>query len=147
LGTGTLTIINVYAACSSNKRALMWKRLSEANLAVDHFILGDDFNHWEETNREGVVGKRRMHRREATAWHHLTLQYNLMDTWLLDNFRKMSTKEFTFDNGRSDAHSAISCIDKFFISQDLDSRGRRIEAAASIRKWLEVWGHLLQNFL
>jgi len=45
LGIGTLTIINVYAACSSNERALMWKRLSEANLVVDHFILGGDFNH------------------------------------------------------------------------------------------------------
>jgi exonuclease III len=76
-----------------------------------------------------------MHRREAAAWHHLTLQYGLMDAWLLDSFRKMSAKEFTFDNGRSSAHSAISRIDKFLISQDLDSRGGRIEAAASIRKF------------
>jgi hypothetical protein len=45
LGTGTLTIINVYATCSSNERVSMWKQLSEANLAVDHFILGGDFNH------------------------------------------------------------------------------------------------------
>jgi len=49
LGTGTPIIINVYAACSSNKRASMWKRLSEVNLVADHFILGGDFNHWEET--------------------------------------------------------------------------------------------------
>jgi endonuclease/exonuclease/phosphatase family metal-dependent hydrolase len=116
LGTGTLTIINVYVACSSNERTLMWKRLSEANLAADHFILGGDFNHWEETERGGVAGKRRMHRREANAWHHLTLQYGLMDAWLLDSFRKMSAKEFTFDNGRSSAHSAVSRIDKFLVS-------------------------------
>jgi hypothetical protein len=94
----------------------MWKRLSEANLVADHFILGGDFNHWEETQRGGVAGKRRMHKREAATWHHLTLQYGLMDAWLLDSFRKMSAKEFTFDNGRSGTHSAISRIDKFLIS-------------------------------
>jgi endonuclease/exonuclease/phosphatase family metal-dependent hydrolase len=147
LGTGTLTIINVYASCSSNERASMWKRLSEANLIVDHFSLGGDFNHWEETQRGGVAGKRRLHRKEAATWHHLTLQYGLMDTWLLDSFQKMSAKEFTFDNGRFGAHSAVSRIDKFLISQDLDSRGGRIEAAALIRKFsdhspllLSIWG-------
>jgi endonuclease/exonuclease/phosphatase family metal-dependent hydrolase len=72
-GTGNLTIINVYATCSSNERASMWKQLSEANLAIDHFILGGDFNHWEETERKGVAGKCQMHTREAAAWHHLTL--------------------------------------------------------------------------
>jgi exonuclease III len=90
-----------------------------------------------------------MYRREATAWHHLTLQYGLMDAWLLDSFQKMSTKEFSFDNGRSSALSTITRIDKFLISQDLDSRGRRIEATALIRKFsdhsplvLSIWGQL-----
>jgi hypothetical protein len=55
-----------------------------------------------------------------------------MDAWKLDNFRKMSAKEFTFDNGRSGAWSAVPCIDKFLVSQDLDSRGGRIEAATLI---------------
>jgi hypothetical protein len=70
-----------------------------------------------------------------------------MDTWKLDNFWKMSTKEFTFNNERSSARSAISRIDKFFVSQDLDSRGGRIETATSIRKLLDhfplvlsIWG-------
>jgi predicted ATPase len=94
----------------------MWKWLSEANLAADHFILGGDFNHWEKIERGGVAKKHRMHKREATAWHHLTLQYGLMDAWKLDNFRKMFAKEFTFDNGRSSAHSVISRIDKFLVS-------------------------------
>jgi hypothetical protein len=115
LDTSTLTIINVYATCSSNKRTSMWKQLNEANLATDHFILRGDFNHWEETESGRVVGKRRMHRK-AIAWHHLTFQYDLMDVWLLDSFRKMSTKEFTFDNGRSGTLLAVSRIDKFLIS-------------------------------
>jgi hypothetical protein len=58
-----------------------------------------------------------------------------MDAWLLDSFRKMSVKEFTFDNRRSDAHLAVSRIDKFLVSQDLDLRGGRIEVAASIQKF------------
>jgi exonuclease III len=142
-----LIIINVYAACSSNERTLMWKRLSEVNLATDHFILSGNFNHWEKTESGGVVGKRRMHKREAVAWHHLTFQYGLMDAWKLDSFQKMFAKEFTFDNRRSDARSAILRIDKFLLSQNLDSRGGRIEAATSIRKFsdhsplvLSIWG-------
>ncbi len=70
-----------------------------------------------------------------------------MDAWLFDNFRKMSAKEFTFDNRRSGAHSAVSHIDKFLVSQNLDSEGERIEATASIRKFsdhsplvLSIWG-------
>jgi len=57
LSNENLTIINVYAACSSNERASMWKRLNETNLTADHFILGGDFNHWEETEHKRVVGK------------------------------------------------------------------------------------------
>jgi endonuclease/exonuclease/phosphatase family metal-dependent hydrolase len=56
-GNENVTIINVYDACSSNERATMWKRLNETILAADHFILGGDFNHWEEIECEGVVGK------------------------------------------------------------------------------------------
>jgi hypothetical protein len=66
-GNGNLTNINVYAACSSNERASMWKRLNEANLVLDHFILGGDYNHWEEIERRGVAGKRQMHRREVAT--------------------------------------------------------------------------------
>ncbi len=47
----------------------------------------------------------------------------------------MSTKEFTFNNRRFDTHSMVSRINKFFISQDLDSRGGKIEAAISIQKF------------
>jgi hypothetical protein len=103
----------------------MWKRLSEANLVANHFTLGGDFNHWEATERGGEVRKHRMHKKEAIAWHHLTLQYNLINTWKLDKFRKMSIKEFTFDNERSDASSTVSHIDKFLVSQDLDLRNEK----------------------
>jgi len=142
-----MTIINIYVAYSSNERTSMWKWLSEMNLVADHFILGGDFNHWEETEHGGVAGKRRMHRREAAAWHHLTLQYGLTDAWKLESFLKMSTKEFTFTNGRSYTRLAVLCINKFLVSQDLNSRGEKIEAATSIRKFsnhsplvLCIWG-------
>jgi hypothetical protein len=64
----------------------MWKRLSEVNLAINRFIVGGDFNYWEETEHGGVAEKCRMHRNEMVAWHHLTFQYGLMDAWKLDNF-------------------------------------------------------------
>jgi hypothetical protein len=57
-----------------------------------------------------------MMRKEAASWHHMTLQYGLADAWKLNNFRKMSKKEYTFDNGKSGACSTISRIDKFIVS-------------------------------
>jgi hypothetical protein len=109
--------------------------------------VGGDFNHLEEMDRRGTVGERQMHRREATSWHHMTLHYRLADAWKLDSFRKMSQKEFTYDNGRSGNCSAVSRIDKFLVSQEIEGRGGRIKTAASVRKLtnhsslvIMVWG-------
>jgi len=59
----------------------------------------------------------------------------------------MSKKEYTFDNGRKGQGSAVSRIDKFLVSQELDARGGRIEAAPSMRKIFDhcplvitIWG-------
>ncbi len=114
---------------------------------ADHVILGGDFNHMEEVEVRGRAGERRMHRREAATSHHLTLQLGLTDAWKLDSFRRMSKKEFTFDNGRKGQGVVVSRIDKFLVSQELDSRGGRIETAPSIRNIsdhsplvLTIWG-------
>jgi hypothetical protein len=118
LDNGSLTIVNVYAQPSSNDRAPLSRKLTQAEFTSDHIIMGGDFNHLEETDRRGTSGKREMHRREAASWHHMILHYGLVDAWRFDNFREMSRKEYTFDNGRSGTHSAMS----------------RIETATSVRK-------------
>ncbi|CAK9870624.1 unnamed protein product [Sphagnum jensenii] len=66
---------------------------------------------------------------------------------IVNVFRKMSKNAYTFDNGRSRANSTVSRIDKFMISQDLDSKGERIESTISIRKFSDhspllilIWG-------
>ncbi len=145
----SLTIVNVYVARSSNDRAPMWKKLSKAKFASDHIIISGDFNHLEETTRRGMSGERQMYRREVASWHHMTLQYALFDAWCLDSFQKMSKKAYTYDNGRFRASSTISSIDKFLVSQDIDSRGGRIESATSVRKLsdhspliITIWGQL-----
>jgi len=143
-----LTIVNTYASKTSRSRAPLWRKISEANFTSDHTVIGGDFNHLEERGTGVMAGERRMHRRESSVWHQLTLQYGLTDAWTLDNFRKMTKKAFTFDNGRKGQGSAVSRIDKFLVSQELDTRGGRIEAAPSIRKIsdhsplvLTIWGH------
>jgi hypothetical protein len=73
-----LSIINTHAPRTSRDRAPLWKKISEANLTSDHVIIGRDFNHLEEEEAKGKVGERRMHRREAASWHHLTLQHGLI---------------------------------------------------------------------
>ncbi len=124
------------------------EKISEAEFSSDHVVLGGNFNHLVEIDYRGRVCERRMHRRESASWHHLTLQYELMDAWSLDSFRKMLGKSYTFDNGRAGPGAAVSRIDKFLILQELDSRGGRIEASPSIRKIsdhsplvMTIWGH------
>jgi exonuclease III len=146
-GNGTLTIINVYAPCSSNDRAQFWRRINQAYFNSDHIILGGDFNHLEVTDCRGTPSERQMHRREFASWHHMTLRYKLTDTWRLDSFRKLSKKEFTYDNGKAGATLAVSRIDKFMVSQTLKEKGGRIETMASVRKFsdhspliITIWG-------
>jgi exonuclease III len=57
------------------------------------------------------------------------------------------SKKYMYDNGRSGANSAISRIDKFMVSQDIDVRGGRIEIVAFVRKFsnhspliITIWG-------
>jgi hypothetical protein len=147
LNNGLLTIIKVYAPYTFVERTLFWRRISQAELSSDHVILGDDFNHFEVTSQRGTSGSRKMHRKEAASWHHMTMRYGLTDAWLLDSFHKMLGKEFTYDNGRAGRTSAISRIDKFMISQTIEERGVRIEAAALMRKLTDhspltitIWG-------
>jgi hypothetical protein len=59
----------------------------------------------------------------------------------------MSKKAYTFNNGRSGSGTAVSRIDKYMISQGLESRGGRIEFVASIEKFsdhsplfISIWG-------
>jgi hypothetical protein len=44
-------------------------------LRTDHVILGGDFNHQEMMADRGTAGLRQMNRREASAWHSMTLKY------------------------------------------------------------------------
>jgi hypothetical protein len=143
----TLTTVNIYAARVSRDKVLLWKAISRAKFDSNHTIVGGDFNHLEETSRKGTAGERQMHRREVASWHHMILQYRLSNTWCLDSFRKMSKKAYTFDNGRFGASFAVSRINKFMISQDLDFRGGRIKSAISINKFFDhslllisIWG-------
>jgi exonuclease III len=144
-----LTIINVYAPQTSTGRALLWNSITQADLASDRVILGGNLNHTENTNLTSTLGSRRMNRREAAAWHRMTLKYSLADAWLLDRFHKQTEKEYTFNNGRSGSSSAISRIDKFLISQAIEERGGRIEAGVSMKKLsdhsplcIKIWGNL-----
>jgi len=78
----------------------------------------------------------------------MMIHYGLTDAWNLDSFRKMSKKDFTFDNGKAGPRSFVSRLDKFMVSQEIMERGGRIETVASVRKLLDhsplmmtVWGN------
>jgi hypothetical protein len=39
-----------------------------------------------------------------------------MDAWNLDSFKKMTKKDYTYNNGRVGSGLTVSRIDKFFVS-------------------------------
>jgi endonuclease/exonuclease/phosphatase family metal-dependent hydrolase len=62
----------------------------------------------------------------------------------------MIQKAYTYDNGRAGTGSAVSRIDKFLVSQELEVRGGRIESAPSMRRIsdhsplvMTIWGQSL----
>jgi hypothetical protein len=67
LDNGSLTIVNIYIARSSNVRTPIWKKISQAGFTSNHIILGGDFNHLEESTRRSTLGERHMHRREVAS--------------------------------------------------------------------------------
>jgi hypothetical protein len=81
--------------------------------------------HHQSSRRNGLkrVVECFMLRRKATSSHHMMLKYGLENAWKLDNFQKMSKKEYNFDNDRSITRWTISHINKFLVSQDLDRGG------------------------
>jgi exonuclease III len=156
LPEGSLTITNIYASLHTNiyvslhstDRAQLSQKVNHANFNADHVILGGDFNHQEVLECRGTTGLKQMNRKESSSWHFMTLKYGLFDAWRPDSFRKLSKKEFTFDNGRPGVSSTMSRIDKFLVSQSLGERGGRIKATASVRKLsdhsplvISVWGN------
>jgi len=88
LDNENLTIINIYDAHTSNERAQMWRRLSEASFDIAHVIVGGNFNHLEETNWRRKARERLMLKRAATTWHHMMLQYGVTKTWKLGQLLK-----------------------------------------------------------
>jgi hypothetical protein len=64
---GSLTVINIYAQRTSNERALLWRKITQASFDSEHILIGRDFNHLEKITRWGVPGTRQIHRREAAA--------------------------------------------------------------------------------
>ncbi|CAM6061058.1 unnamed protein product [Sphagnum tenellum] len=57
-GSGTLTIVNVYATQTSRNQTLLWKTISRVELDSDNTIIGGDFNHQEETSYRGIANER-----------------------------------------------------------------------------------------
>jgi hypothetical protein len=67
----------------------------------------------------------------------MTLSWGLRDAWTLDNFHKISTKSFTFDNGRTGIQSVVSQLDRCYVLTRLDDLGGRIGVSASLRNMLD----------
>jgi hypothetical protein len=69
----TFSVINVYAAQTSNESVVLWKAIFFSELSASHYVLAGDFNMSKDVHRTDSVGHKFMGRREVTIWYHMTI--------------------------------------------------------------------------
>jgi hypothetical protein len=93
-------IINVYAYNDSKKRTRLWEAITKANLPQAQWIIGGDFNSVETLDdRIGSASTTGMSTRETQAWNGLLLKYRVADSFSMTEFRRLTKKRFSWDNG------------------------------------------------
>jgi hypothetical protein len=63
---------------------------------------------------------------EIAAWLALLLHLRLHDSYLLDEFRKMTTKRFTWDNRRDSPHMICSRLDRIYVDATIRELGGQV---------------------
>ncbi len=66
------SVINVYAAQTSNESVVLWKAIFDSELFASHYVLAGDFNMSKDVHCTESVGHKFMGRREVTIWHRMT---------------------------------------------------------------------------
>lgn len=117
-------IINIYAYNFTGSRARLWNKIRQFNLPEANWILAGDFNMIEQlSDKQGGNRSTGRGQAECTAWNALTIQLELYDTFLSDEFRITSAKKFTWENRRRNTDMICSRIDRFYVNTYLRSIG------------------------
>ncbi len=98
-----------------------------------HWVSTGDFNMSKDVDQTNSVGNKFMRQREVAIQLHMTISLGLQDAWLLDSFKTMSKKSFTYDNGWEGANATLTRLNKFYTYQ-LCKLGGRIGVLVSLNK-------------
>jgi hypothetical protein len=70
----------------------------------------------------------------------MTISWGLRDAWLLDIFKKMFEKSFTYDNGREGTNATLTKFNKFYMFNGLEKLDGKIGVLVSFNK---IFNHFL----
>jgi endonuclease/exonuclease/phosphatase family metal-dependent hydrolase len=123
--TYTLGVLNIYAYNLTTSRTKLWRQIREYPLPEAHWVCGGDFNMIESIqDKKGGLPTTNVSRNELAAWTRLLTHLGFADVHRLDDFTRLSPKNFTWDNREAGANAIMTRIDRFYVSgQALDNGG------------------------
>nr|PNR49067.1 hypothetical protein PHYPA_010963 [Physcomitrium patens] len=117
-------IINIYAFNCTGSRSRLWTKIRHYPLPEAHWILGGDFNMIDQLDdKQGGQDTIGRGQREQVAWGDLQVHLGLQDSFRADEFRKLSTKKFSWDNRRYAPGMICSRLDRFYLNHTLIQLG------------------------
>ncbi|KAG0553637.1 hypothetical protein KC19_12G027100, partial [Ceratodon purpureus] len=131
----TIGIINVYGYSDSSKRATLWEAINEAPLPPAQWILAGDFNMIESLDDKlGGAEKSKMYIPESEAWNRTILKFNLGDSFHMPEFRRLTKKRYTWDNGQIAQHRVATRIDRIYLPPKLQAMGGQMGILATLHR-------------
>jgi hypothetical protein len=122
--TYRLGVITVYAYNSPYKRVSLWKKTMDYDLLLAHWVMGADFNLLESLcDKRGGNPSLGMNRREKQAWRDLVQILGLQDPFHMDEFARVGSKLFSWDNKQRGPANVMTRIDRFYLSGNLLTQG------------------------
>jgi exonuclease III len=116
-------IINIYGFNDIGSSTRLWRRVRNFPLPEANWILTDDLNMNEQLeDKHGGNPYTGKGCREIEAWNDLIIYMEIQDTFLVDKFRKTTTKCFTWDNQRAASDMVCTRLDRFYANHYIRER-------------------------
>ena len=114
----------IYGHNQTLQRGRLWDTITSTPLPDAIWILCGDFNVVDRLeDRVGGLPSTGMRAAEMLSWNNMLLHFRVSDSFLLPEFRNVTRKLFSWDNGQMGNRRLASRIDRIYIPQEIQVLG------------------------
>lgn len=125
--TTRLGIINIYGYNHTGPLTRLWQQTADHPLPPALWIMGGNFSFVESLeDKQGGNNNLGHGFREVASWNNLLIRLQLQALFHMDEFCKINTKAFTWDNRRPPPRTVLTRLDRFYLSKKLHECGGMI---------------------